>query len=547
MYKRTVIFFLCFIILFGLFLRVYKIDSIPPHPSLDEATIGYNAYSILHTGKDEFGNRTPILLRAYDDYRPALYVYLVIPFVWMLDLTVAAVRMPSVILSTVSLLFFYIASRRIFKEVGVSKPEALSLMPVFLLAISPWHIYISRLGHEVNAFQSFFIIGLGLFLNSIKKQQVSMVQLVLSSIFLALSFDAYQSGKIFIPLFLMLLFVCYFKLIKKNWKKFLVASAVGAMVILPIILVSFQPEAMLRFKATNVFNVPFEIGYQNAQKLIEFKKNSDYINIILFNRNVVPIVIFVQSFFSHFTFDFLYKSAENGQFRIPGFGLVYLMELPLLIGGITFFVLKRKWKWLTFLFAWYVIGILPSALTTGAPQPMRSFAAIGVLPLLAGTSLGLVKQYKNKNKAFIVGLASFVCLIFTISISQFYLSYFNVFPQKYSSQFQYGVIQSFEYLDSLKNKQKKIIISNRGYLTASYMFYLFYKKYDPVTYQKNGGSVSGWLNYDHLINNISFSNTQEVKVDGILMVIDPTEYKKGNILKEIKNLNGDRVIEVVER
>jgi hypothetical protein len=31
------------------------------------------------------------------------------------------------------------------------------------------------------------------------------------------------------------------------------------------------------------------------------------------------------------------------------------------------------------------------------------------------------------------------------------------------------------------------------------------------------------------------------------MVIDPTEYKKGNILKEIKNLNGDRVIEVVER
>jgi 4-amino-4-deoxy-L-arabinose transferase-like glycosyltransferase len=118
MYKRTVIFFLCFIILFGLFLRVYKIDSIPPHPSLDEATIGYNAYSILHTGKDEFGNRWPILLRAYDDYRPALYVYLVIPFVWMLDLTVAAVRMPSVILSTVSLLFFYIASRRIFKEVG---------------------------------------------------------------------------------------------------------------------------------------------------------------------------------------------------------------------------------------------------------------------------------------------------------------------------------------------------------------------------------------------------------------------------------------------
>src|SRR3990167_8737038 len=88
------------IIVVGVFLRFYQLVSVPPHPSLDEVSIGYNAYSILKTGGDEYGTKFPILLRAYDDWRPALYVYLVIPFVALFDLTVLSVRLPSVILST---------------------------------------------------------------------------------------------------------------------------------------------------------------------------------------------------------------------------------------------------------------------------------------------------------------------------------------------------------------------------------------------------------------------------------------------------------------
>ncbi len=546
MYKKTVIFFLFLIIALGFFFRVYKINEIPPHPSLDEATIGYNAYSILITGKDEFKTPFPILLRAYDDYRPALYVYLVIPFVKILGLTVEAVRLPSVILSTISLLSFYIVARRIFKKLGVVRPEALSLLPVFLMSISPWHIYISRLGHEVNAFQAFFIIGLGFFLNSIKKETVNLKHLIFAAIFLGLSFDAYQSGKVFIPLFLLLLFIWYFNLIKKNWKKFALASAIGFVVILPILVVSFQPEALIRFKATSVFNVPFEVGYENAQKLVEFRKNNDYLNIVLFNRNVVPITNFIKSFLSHFSYDFLYRSVENAQFRIPGFGLLYLLELPLLIGGILLFVVKRKWKWMLFLFLWYVIGILPSALTTDAPQPMRAFAAIGAVMLLAGASLGLVKRYTKKNKVFMVGLASFFCLIATISISQFYISYFNVFPKKYSNQFQYGVIQSFEYLDSLNKRPAKIYVSNTRNLAASYMFYLFYKKYDPIKYQKEGGSVSGWFNYDHKIDNLYFTNPANTQ-EGALLVVSSGEYTSGRVLAEIKDLDGNTAIQIVEK
>src|SRR3989344_6012623 len=99
MKQNTNIFLFIIILLAAVFLRFYRLDVIPPHPSLDEVSIGYNAYSILQTGKDEFGYKLPILLRAYDDWRPAHYTYLVIPFVEFFGLNVFAVRLPSVLLS----------------------------------------------------------------------------------------------------------------------------------------------------------------------------------------------------------------------------------------------------------------------------------------------------------------------------------------------------------------------------------------------------------------------------------------------------------------
>jgi len=98
------------IIFIAAFFRFYQITIVPPHPSLDEVSIGYNAFSILKTGVDEYGTKFPILLRAYDDWRPALYIYLVVPFVKLFGLSIFAVRLPSVIMSILDIVgIFYIA------------------------------------------------------------------------------------------------------------------------------------------------------------------------------------------------------------------------------------------------------------------------------------------------------------------------------------------------------------------------------------------------------------------------------------------------------
>src|SRR4030042_5680854 len=106
--KKHWLWFFFFLLLFvHVFFRFYQLNSVPPSPSLDEVSLGYNAFSLLTVNRDEYGTRLPVLLRAYDDWRPALYVYLVMPFVKVFDLSALAVRLPSALLSLISILMTY--------------------------------------------------------------------------------------------------------------------------------------------------------------------------------------------------------------------------------------------------------------------------------------------------------------------------------------------------------------------------------------------------------------------------------------------------------
>src|SRR3989304_9058383 len=89
--------FLILIILLAFILRFYRLGD-DPALNADEAAIGYNAYSLIQTGHDEHGNSWPIHFQSFNDYKPGLYFYLVIPFVKLLGLNEWAVRIPGAFL-----------------------------------------------------------------------------------------------------------------------------------------------------------------------------------------------------------------------------------------------------------------------------------------------------------------------------------------------------------------------------------------------------------------------------------------------------------------
>ena len=110
MRKGKTIFVVVFvaIIVVAVFVRFWGLDKSPASLGFDEAALGYNAYSLLKTGRDEYGNLLPISLRSFNDFKPALYSYLTIPFVFLGGLNDATTRMVSATAGMVSLLFLFL-------------------------------------------------------------------------------------------------------------------------------------------------------------------------------------------------------------------------------------------------------------------------------------------------------------------------------------------------------------------------------------------------------------------------------------------------------
>ena len=92
------------------FLRLFCLGG---YPSLnaDEAAIGYNAWSLIQTGKDEHGNSWPIHFKSFGDFKPGGYFYIVLPFVKLLGLNEWAVRLPSALMATATIYLVYLLAK----------------------------------------------------------------------------------------------------------------------------------------------------------------------------------------------------------------------------------------------------------------------------------------------------------------------------------------------------------------------------------------------------------------------------------------------------
>ena len=100
-------FFLFLIVLFAAALRFWNLTGVPPSLSHDEVAIGYNAYSVLNTGKDEYGVSFPLLFRSFDDYKLPGMIYASIPTIKIFGLNELGVRFPSAFFGTFSVFLFF--------------------------------------------------------------------------------------------------------------------------------------------------------------------------------------------------------------------------------------------------------------------------------------------------------------------------------------------------------------------------------------------------------------------------------------------------------
>ena len=155
--------------LVSIFILSFLIRSLYIHttPLLwDEASLGYNAYSILKTGRDEYGTFLPIIFKSFGDYKPGLYVYLCLPFVYLFGLNDLSVRLPSIILGSLLPIILYF----LIKEIN-PKAQKAAIISSLITVFNPYNIHFSRGAWETNILTFELVLASYLFFKYINKKK----------------------------------------------------------------------------------------------------------------------------------------------------------------------------------------------------------------------------------------------------------------------------------------------------------------------------------------------------------------------------------------
>src|SRR4030042_2880981 len=136
--KRQTILRLGLLLGVSLLLRLWFLGQHPAGFYYDEVFAGYNAYSILQTGRNVHSEFLPLYLNTFGDWRPMAIVYLIIPFVRLLGLSEFAVRLGPALVAAITPGVLYLVLQR-----GRLRGSVAYLSALFL-SLSPWHNILSR-------------------------------------------------------------------------------------------------------------------------------------------------------------------------------------------------------------------------------------------------------------------------------------------------------------------------------------------------------------------------------------------------------------------
>lgn len=485
--KVLQIILLVFIILLAAVLRLYQLGVVPAAPDWDEAALGYNAYSILLTGKDEYGQFMPIVLQSFDDYKPALYMYFIVPLIPLFGLDIIAVRLPSAIMGILTVLATYFLVKELFKR------KDLALVASFLLAISPWHIQFSRVAFETNTGLAFNVFGALFFLKGLKKPWL----LIISAVFFGLNLSVYQSDRVFTPLLAAMLIIIYWKELFRLPKKYIVAAfMVGILVVLPLAYyVTTNSKALSRLKGVSVFTEPTTMKNESQIRYTDDKQHLNPTGIYFHNKWVTYSREVLSGYMSHFDLNWLFIRGDLARHHAPAMGQMYLWELPFLLFGLyalIFFKFPTKAKIL--IFVWFFLAPVPASVTNGVPHAVRTLNFLPTFQIFV--ALGLVFAYEfvrnYRNVKWKYPLYA-VVLFFAMFNFIYYLNQYFVQQNYFTSyDWQYGHKEAVAYVKEKESQYKKIIVSDQVPLDQSHMFFLFYLKYPPELYQHAGNTTGGF-------------------------------------------------------
>ena len=453
----------------GAFLRLWNLGSLSSGFFRDEAALGYNAYSIWLTGKDEFGYIFPIVFRSFEVFFLPLYVYISSPLVGILGLNEFTSRLLSSLSGMVALYFAYMIGKKVWnKDTGI--------LCLFTLAISPWHIFYSRGAFEGNLALTFFTAGFYYWITFLKTK--SGKTFFVSALLFALSMYSYQSERFIVPFFAVLALMISFKDLWKLKNKLIAPLIFLFILLLPLVVLSFNAGGYHRVVGVSIF-----AKSENPPGWIEGQPETILLNNKLFLRGKQLISLYTSYFSPRNLF---FEGDSEKQRSVENSSVFYGSFLLFLVVGLLTLAKKANAKekmLLIFMF----LGPIPASLTSDPFHTYRSLMLFMPLSLIIGKGIFVTYMIVKKftfasslqdpfRKRNVLGNIFLTILvgISAVNLSLFLYSYAVLSQVTRASFWDYGYKDLVSYIEMVRN-DKKVIVDDPS--TEAYIHFLFFGKW----------------------------------------------------------------------
>ena len=328
--------------------NLVDLSGSPPGLYVDEASIGYNAWTVAHFGVDEHGIHVPLFFEAFGEYKNPIYVYAVAALVRFLPLTVAVERLPAALFGLAMVGFLTAAAWR------MTGARVITLGTLVLTACTPWLVIESRVGFETISMLALLSAALW----CLSSRRPAPRQFGIAGVLLALAIYGYTTARLEVLLIAIPLAIAWGLARTPGWWRALVPIAAGYAVLGVYAL--RNPGALTgRFSLISVWADGAPLS--------------------------VVVDRFLANYVSYFSPGFLVLQGDaNPRQNTEIGGMLLWVMAPLLIAGIGVCWQRRREPLVRFLVAGIVLAPVAAALTNnGTPHALRSSGMLPFLVLLA--------------------------------------------------------------------------------------------------------------------------------------------------------------------
>lgn len=394
------------LILVAAFLRLHRLNDLPPGLYYDEAFYGLDAQHLLHNGQWA-------VFYVGNNGREPLHIYLQALALLFLGNRVWTLRIIPALVGILTVPLFYRLGRDLWPKKGRAA-EWTGWLAAATLAVSYWHMTFSRIGFRVINLVALSAVAVWCLWRGLYSPARAKRWFVFSGLALGVSLYTYLSARLlpFVFIGLLLVMGCVAKFVeKRTWRDTLrqplvggtlIALGVAVLVFLPLggYFVLHPEYFLMRSEGLSVFSAGPAVPGAPPPTLA---------------GNFVAVVRM-----------FIDRGDVSARHNLPGRPALDILGLiGFWIGGV---LCLRRWRQpqSVLLGGWLVVMLLPTLLSIEAPHYLRALAAVPPVCLLAALGLSwLADQLERLGRRWVQMVRpAFLAALVVVSGGLTYYDYF---------------------------------------------------------------------------------------------------------------------------